>query len=73
MKANVDRQSRKFNPIHINLVIESEDELCELWHRLNISVEKLKKTASGDVPFPTVTGNKNSALWDIIDNEVDQA
>lgn len=37
MKATIIETKKQFEPIEIKLVIESEEELCDLWHRLNIS------------------------------------
>jgi hypothetical protein len=36
MKAEIIETKKQFEPIEIKLVIESEEQLCDLWHRLNI-------------------------------------
>lgn len=37
MKVITKIKKPKFNPIHITIRIENERELCDLWHRLNVS------------------------------------
>jgi len=54
MKAKIIEKENKFEPITIELTIESEEELCDLWHRVNtneieiISTNDLKHKANGD-------------------------
>lgn len=45
MKAKIieKEKEKKFEPITIELTIENERELCELWHRLNISESAFSK------------------------------
>ena len=35
MKISIVKQEKTFKPIVLNITIESEEELCELWHRMN--------------------------------------
>lgn len=44
MKAEIKIEDQKFNPIKIELTIESEQELCDLWHRFNASKAHIDKT-----------------------------
>jgi len=37
MKVEVKQVEKKFEPIELVITIESEEELCSLWHRLNLS------------------------------------
>lgn len=37
MKVKVKETEKKFEPIKLTITIESEEELCNLWHRLNIA------------------------------------
>lgn len=37
------REPEDFKPITFKLTIETEDELLDFWHRLNISGHKIKK------------------------------
>lgn len=36
MKIETEDQEPKFSPIKITLLVESEEELCDLWHRMNV-------------------------------------
>ena len=37
MKVEVKEVEKKFEPIELVITIESEEELCSLWHRLFLS------------------------------------
>ena len=43
-----------FTPIKVELIIESNDELLDLWHRLNMSVACVRENSECDSyhPFP---------------------
>ena len=43
MKVETIAEIDSFKPIELKITIESEEELCNLWHRMN--------TAEGCVPF----------------------
>jgi hypothetical protein len=59
-----------FRPIKFTLTIESEDELNNLFHRMNAAFEHIAKGSSNqDVPYPTTAGQ--TSLWDFW-AEVDQ-
>jgi len=58
MKAEVKNESERFQPIELTITIESEQELCDLWHRFNVSdmiinaeSKSLKYPANGDATF----------------------
>ena len=62
----------EFKPIQIELTIESEDELLELWHRLNIGFHSVKDSSSDyRKPFPMGEYYTNS-LWTFLDEEYDK-
>lgn len=42
MKAEIIETKKKFEPIEIKLVIESEAELCDLLNRINTSPNKVQ-------------------------------
>jgi hypothetical protein len=56
MKVEVEDQAKEFKPIKLTITIETEAELCSLWHRLNAandvvenhSGESLKHGVSDD-------------------------
>ena len=41
-----------FRPITITFVIETEEELNELWHRINANLSDIEKDHDVFVPFP---------------------
>jgi hypothetical protein len=43
MKAEIIETKKAFEPIEIKLVIESEEELCDLLLRLNVRAENVDK------------------------------
>ena len=45
MKIKEHTKLNSFQPIELTITIESENELINLWHRLNISNSTLKTTA----------------------------
>jgi len=56
MKATIIETKKQFEPIEIKLVIESAEELCDLWHMLNahelpqdyICIDSLKYRFTGN-------------------------
>jgi len=66
MKAKIieKEKEKKFEPIVVELTIESEEELCDLWHRLNISpstIEAFDNYNIGQLKYG-VYGKSNS-FW----------
>ena len=57
MKAKIIEKEKKFEPIKIELTIESEEELCDLWHRANVGHIGLGKLCDDSLPYmPTENG-----------------
>jgi hypothetical protein len=53
MKLEYDtNKDAEFKPIKIILVIESKDELMELWHRFNITMRDVKRISVKEKYFP---------------------
>ena len=73
MKTKVIEKEKevKFEPITIHLTIENEQELCALWHRLNMSVSSIEEVgyASIDTLKYTFDGD-SSILWNIINEQI---
>lgn len=74
MKAKLLNPDPNFNPLRIELTIESKEELFELWHRLNANGRMFTK-ANGyneyEVPGLTENGIEDEGsgeLWDVLDN-----
>ena len=64
MKA--EKKSEQFEPIVIELTIESEAELCSLWLRLNASPDKINSSIT-ELKFGAF---HNSTFFDILDSEI---
>ena len=64
---------KEFKPFTIELTIETEDELYELWHRLNLGFDDIREKSCHNVhdyPFPntyTIT-----PFWSVLDNKLEQ-
>ena len=43
MKVEIKETETKFEPITITLTIESEEELCDLWHRINLAPDVINE------------------------------
>ena len=43
MIVEVEEQVKEFKPIKLTITIETEEELCSLWHRLNASHQAVLK------------------------------
>tara|TARA_R110002167_G_C12681596_1_gene651532 strand:- start:369 stop:596 length:228 start_codon:yes stop_codon:yes gene_type:complete len=43
MKVEVEDQVKEFKPIKLTITIETEEELCSLWHRLNAAKDTFSK------------------------------
>ena len=46
MKIEV-KENAVFQPIELKLVIETKEELCDLWHRLNASSNVVNRNSNG--------------------------
>jgi hypothetical protein len=66
MKIEV-KENAVFQPIELKLVIETEEELCDLWHRLNI--DAIHVNANSDMIKHRAT-NVDFGLFYVIDELV---
>ena len=69
MKIQVKEESNKFEPIELTLTIESEEELCDLWHRFNASVYDIDKESVDYLKHKSITLYDK---WEVIDDLVKQ-
>lgn len=69
MKVEVKDQET-FKPITIELVIESEEELCNLWHRINESANSINKNKTTDLYYGA--NDSDQALFNKLDYLVTQ-
>lgn len=63
MKIEV-KENAVFQPIELKLVIETEEELCDLWHRLNAGSNSVNK---GSSKIKYEANDCNYELWNQID------
>lgn len=74
MKVEIIETKKNFEPIEIKLVIESEEQLCDLWHRLNISEKQLTydyKESSTNSLKHQLSGRFWSREWGCLDTIVE--
>ena len=73
MKLEIENKE-KFTPIELKITIESEADLCELWHRFNIG----DYTLEGKEPYNSkhilkhLKGEGDYRLWKELDKLVDK-
>lgn len=67
MKATTIEKEKKFEPSHIELIIESEEELVELWHRLNIAHADMQALMQKYHYDPRVLRDNSMVLFNQID------
>ncbi len=74
MRVREKTEEPKFHPVKIEIILESEEEIAELWHRLNISKFQLSEyiKEQNEFTFDTM-GNSSTIieLWRIIDSIAD--
>ena len=63
MKIEV-KENAVFQPIELKLVIETEEELCDLWHRLNIGSNFVNNNSTA---IKYRANEDNFQLWKEID------
>lgn len=59
-----------FTPIKLDITIESEKELCDLWNRLNLSVDSVKEH-SYNPPYLKYGAIDDSTFFRVLDNLID--
>ena len=62
-------KSNKFEPFTIQMTIENENELKELWCRLNINTNKIKEISRGHKEADFISSNY-IILFDLIDSKI---
>jgi hypothetical protein len=66
MKSKITTGLPLFTPITIEVVIESERDLADLWHRLNIGALVVNEN-SNEVSSAWRAGGESDALWSKLD------
>jgi hypothetical protein len=67
MKATV-KENETFKPITIKLVIESEQELCDLWLRMNHSINNINNNSSRKLKH--LADMSGTIFYEALDKEV---
>lgn len=57
-----------FKPIEIVVTIESEEELCDLWHRINTNSEAINPESGHELKHKA--NDDETDLWDVLDELV---
>lgn len=60
MKIEV-KESSVFQPFELKLVIETEEELCDLWHRINVCSDAIKNESDS---LKHGANNNGTKLWE---------
>lgn len=68
MKTEINIEDQKFRPIKLEIIIESEEELCDLWHRSNASKAQIDKTIEDVLKHKSKAVNYE--LFNLLDNAV---
>lgn len=66
----VTEKAKTFEPIEIKITIESEEELCDLWHRTYVNPNVLLNSYLKDILKFNADGNSCTELYKIIDKYV---
>lgn len=67
MKVQVKEKPKTFEPIEIKLTIESEEELCDLWHRTAVEPNVLLNTTLKGILKFNADLNSCDRLYRMID------
>lgn len=63
----LNQKEESFTPIKLEITIQSYDELCEFWHRTNITAGKLIECSSNNDYIKTHGGDCFYPLWKKLD------
>ena len=74
MNAKVINKKHGFEPVTIEVKIETAEELCSLWHRLNMAKHNVKTTddSSSDRELLVYGLGEDYALWGVLNNLVNK-
>lgn len=52
----VELKEKGFQPIKLKITIESEEELCSLWHRMNVNSKNIDIHSQDTLKYKSCTG-----------------
>jgi hypothetical protein len=65
----INKQTKVFKPIELNIKIESFEELCSLWHRLNASANTIKLDFDHEEGVEWFA-ERPTELWKVLDRAI---
>lgn len=60
----------EFQPVTLEITFENADEVVDMWHRVNISTEMLRKSYGVDVNDYFIPSNDTASLWNRLERLV---
>ena len=65
MRTRIVGERKGFEPFTLELTFESEDEVREMWHRMNPHYDNIKKIEMG-ARYPVNHTGMSEDIWEII-------
>jgi len=63
---------QEFQPIVIELTIESEQELCDLWHRLEVFTKTINDSKNRNILKHKMDDNSCDKIYELVNEIVEQ-
>jgi hypothetical protein len=63
----VDEPEKKFVPIKLEIIIDSADDLMEIWHRMNICGNDVRVATNSPQSFPSLP-KMSSKIYDALED-----
>jgi hypothetical protein len=58
---------KEFTPVTLTITFESEEEICNMWHRTNVTINSLNEDADDSLKYKA---RRASLLWKKMDEIV---
>ena len=69
MEIKINQEESEFKPIEITITLQSEEDLCSLWHRFNVSKITVNKDSEHSIKYECA---ENYNIWKVLDILVDK-
>tara|TARA_R110000744_G_scaffold148351_2_gene261425 strand:- start:26380 stop:26604 length:225 start_codon:yes stop_codon:yes gene_type:complete len=69
MEIKINQEESEFKPIEITITLQSEEDLCSLWHRFNVSKKTVNKESEDSIKYECA---ENYKIWKVLDILVDK-